>query len=57
MKHRRLKKEIRETCSLLSCVWTLGLAFMSQAVIENTAIADIYSVLLLLVLCMQVLGN
>lgn len=47
-KKKRRRRELKETC--------LAMALMSQAVIENDAIADAYSIMLVITAVLQAAG-
>lgn len=55
-KKKRRRKEAKETCLAISFVWILVMALMSQAVIENDAIADAYSIMLMITAVLQAAG-
>ncbi len=55
-KKKRRRKEAKEACLAISFVWLLGMALMSQAVIENDAIADAYSIMLVITAVLQAAG-
>lgn len=55
-KKKRRKKEAKEACLAISFVWLLGIAFMAQYVIENDAIADAYTIMLLITAVLQAAG-
>lgn len=55
-KKKRRKRELKETCLAISFVWILVMALMSQAVIENDAIADAYSIMLMITAVLQAAG-
>lgn len=57
VRKRKLRKEVKEACLAISFVWLLGMAFMAQFVVENSAIADIFSIMLLAVAGLQVIGR
>ncbi len=55
-KKKRRRKEAKEACLAISFVWLLGMALMSQAVIENDAIADAYTIMLVITAVLQAAG-
>lgn len=55
-KKKRRRRELKETCLAISFVWILVMALMSQAVIENDAIADAYSIMLMITAVLQAAG-
>lgn len=55
-KRKRRRKELKEACFAISFVWLLGMAFMVQYVIENDAIADAYSIMLVITAVLQAAG-
>lgn len=55
-KKKRRKRELKEACLAISFVWILVMALMSQAVIENDAIADAYSIMLVITAVLQAAG-
>ena len=50
------KKEWKESCRVIALVWTMLMAFAMHLVIPSEVMADTYSVLLLAVSILQVLG-
>lgn len=55
-KKKRRRRELKEACLAISFVWLLGMALMSQVVIENDAIADAYSIMLVITVVLQAAG-
>lgn len=55
-KKKRRRRKLKETCLAISFVWILVMALMSQAVIENDAIADAYSIMLVITAVLQAAG-
>ena len=56
-RHSIKKNGIREACSIISFVWIVSMAFISQIVIPQDAMADTYSIILMLSVLLQAVGN
>lgn len=51
------KKEIKKGCAVVSVTWLITLAFMAQFCITSAVLADMYSLFLLLLAVMQIIGR
>ena len=54
---KKLKNEIKAACRVISFVWIISMAFISQAVIAPDVVADLFSVTLMAAASLQVIGR